>query len=233
MKTLKILLIAGHGDGDPGAIGNGYKEADLTREVAGLLKERLSGTADVEVEVADTKRNWYKYLCKLGNYFYFKVYDYVLEIHFNSFGLSSANGTEIYVTTSEKSHGVETNIVNNIARLGFRNRGVVRKNYGVINYIKKQGVSSALIEMCFISNAKDMELYQTKKGEIIKAIADGIIDGFGLDRKGDELKEACDLLASKGIINSPDYWAKGGGYSDENTVLLLKKFAKYVKGEGK
>ena len=26
------LLIAGHGQGDPGAVGNGYKEADLTRE---------------------------------------------------------------------------------------------------------------------------------------------------------------------------------------------------------
>lgn len=46
----------------------------------------------------------------------------------------------------------------------------------------------------------------------------------------DELTEACKILASAGIINSPDYWAKGNGYSAENTVLLIKKFAKYVKG---
>lgn len=45
-----------------------------------------------------------------------------------------------------------------------------------------------------------------------------------------ELKSACSLLASRGIINSPDYWAKGEGYSIENTVLLIKKFANYVKG---
>lgn len=45
-----------------------------------------------------------------------------------------------------------------------------------------------------------------------------------------ELSEACRLLASKGIINSPDYWVKGGGYSDSNVVLLIKSFASYVRG---
>ena len=45
-----------------------------------------------------------------------------------------------------------------------------------------------------------------------------------------ELVSACNLLASRGIINSPDYWAKGEGYSIENTILLIKKFANYVKG---
>jgi len=225
---MKILLIAGHGDGDVGAVGNGYREADLTREVAGLLKGYLSDYADVDV--ADTNKNWYKHIIKQKNYFYFKVYDYVLEIHFNSSVNKSANGTEIYITRSEKSHGVETNIVNGINSVGFVNRGVKVKNYDLMSYVKNQGVSSALLEVCFISNANDVKMYQEKKNEVIKAIADGIIDGFGLDRKVDELKEACDLLASKGIINSPDYWASGGGYSDENTILLIKKFAKYVKG---
>lgn len=41
-----------------------------------------------------------------------------------------------------------------------------------------------------------------------------------------ELSEACKKLAEKGIIDSPDYWAKGKGYSDDNVVLLIKKFAK-------
>ena len=41
-----------------------------------------------------------------------------------------------------------------------------------------------------------------------------------------DLSEACKKLAAKGIIDSPDYWAKGKGYSDANVVLLIKKFAK-------
>ena len=222
---MKILLIAGHGDGDCGAIGNGYKEADLTREVAALLKAELEGYADVTI--ADTSKNWFAYL--KTHFFNFKPFDYVLEIHFNAGG---GTGTEIYITTSEKTHGVETNIVSGISGIGFKNRGVKRKNWSVIDKAKKQGVSSALLEVCFIDNSYDVKLYHSKKKEVIKAIANGIISGFSLEKKVDELTEACNTLASKGIINSPDYWAKGNGYSDENTALLIKKFAKYVKGVG-
>lgn len=225
---MKILLIPGHGDGDCGAVGNGYYEADLTREVATLLKAELSGFADVDI--ADTNKNWYKHIIQQKNSFNFKPYDYVFEIHFNSHAKKSANGTEIYITRAEKSHGVETNVVNGISNIGFTNRGVKANNFDLIYHIKKQGVSSALLEVCFITNDNDIKLYQTKKNEIIKAIANGIITGFSLEKKADELKEACDLLASKGIINSPDYWASGKDYSDENTVLLIKKFAKYVRG---
>ena len=230
---MKILLIAGHGDGDVGAVANDYIESDLTREVVKLLKRELSGYA--EVDIASTSKNWYQYL--KTNSFNFKPYDYVLEIHFNACvndlkGDGKTTGTEIYITTSEKSYGVESNIVNNISKLGFRNRGVKRKNFSVINKVKMQGVSSALLEMCFVDDIDDMKLYQSKKAEVIKAIADGIVDGFGL-KKVDSLAEDCKLLASLGIINSPDYWAKGEGYSTENTVLLIKKFASYVKGASK
>lgn len=44
-----------------------------------------------------------------------------------------------------------------------------------------------------------------------------------------ELTEACKKLAARGIIDSPAYWAKGTGYSDANTVQLIKKFAKALK----
>ena len=227
---MKILLIAGHGDGDCGAVGNGYYEADLTREVVELLKSALGCYA--EVDIADTSKNWHKYICKQNNRFDFTPYDYVLEIHFNSFANNTANGTEIYVTKAEKTYGVETNIVKGISNIGFYNRGVKTMNYDLIYHIKKQGVSSALLELCFISNAQDVKLYQSKKNEIAEAIAKGIADGFGLKKK-DELAEACALLAEKGIINSPAYWEKGKGYSAENTVLLIKKFASYVRGSDK
>ena len=38
---MKILLIAGHGAGDPGASGCGYKEANLTRELVNLIAPNL------------------------------------------------------------------------------------------------------------------------------------------------------------------------------------------------
>lgn len=231
---MKILLIAGHGGGDPGAMGCGYKEADLTREVVKLVSSKLSKYATVEV--ADTSVNWFKNKSKLP----LSGVDYVFEVHFNACvndtkGNGVTTGTEIYVTHSEKGTTVEEKVVKGIASLGFKNRGVKRMNWAVINYCKSKGISSALLETCFIDDADDMKIYTAKKNAIAEAIANGIAEGFGLREKVvvDELTEACNLLASKGIINSPGYWAKGKGYSAENTVLLLKKFAKYVKGEGK
>ena len=232
---MKILLIAGHGDGDCGATGFGLKEADLTREMVNLTKPYLEGCA--EVDIASPNKNWYDYICKKKNSFNFKPYNYVLEIHFNACvkdfkGNGYTTGTEAYVTYAEDGTTVEEGIVKNISALGLKNRGVIKKNWSLINYIKKQGVSSALLEICFIDDADDMAIYKAKKEEIAKAIAKGIIDGFKLTKPVDELEEACNLLAEKGIINSPAYWAKGTGYSEDNIKLLIKKFAAYVKGVG-
>lgn len=193
---MKILLIAGHGQGDPGAVANGYKEADLTREVVKLLKPQLDNYADVTV--ADTSKNWYK------NTMDFSPHDYVLEIHFNAGandtkGNGSSTGTEIYITTSEKTHGVETEIVKGISSIGFKNRGVKRKNWTVISRAKKQGVSSALLEVCFIDDKDDMSLYQAKKAEVVQSIANGIIKGFRL-----EPKETDDVTIIKNKIGLED-----------------------------
>lgn len=174
---MKILIIAGHGNGDPGACGNGYREADLTREVAALLNSRFEGVC--EAEVADTSRNWFEYLG--SNNYNFKGYDYVLEIHFNAGG---GIGTEIYVTTSEQGIGVETAIVQHIAAAtGLKNRGVKRCNFRVISRVKSQGVSAALLETCFIDSASDVNTYQTKKDKLINAIVSGIAEGFGLKQQ--------------------------------------------------
>ena len=183
---MKILLIAGHGDGDSGACANGYKEADLTREVVALIHEKLSSYADVDV--ADTKKNWHKHIIKLKNFFNFKVYDYVLEVHFNKTesGLKTdgkTTGTEIYVTKSESGTTVEEKMLANMKSVGFKDRGVKKVNFDLISYIKKQGVSAALIEMCFLDDLDDMKLYESKKNETINAIVNGIVDEFNLKTK--------------------------------------------------
>ena len=185
IATMKILLIAGHGAGDSGACGNGYQEANLTREVATLLADKLKGMCDVQV--ADTSRNWFEYL--KSHSFNFMDYDYVLEIHFNSGG---GTGTEIFVTTSEQGVGVESAIVRHISEeVGYYNRGVKRTNYSVISKVKAQDVSAALLEVAFIDNERDMAIYTNSKDKIVTAIAAGIAEGFGLSQR------------------LPEHWARG------------------------
>lgn len=194
---MNILLICGHGAGDPGACAFGYKEAYLVRDYAPMLKDKLSKYA--EVTIFDTDKNMYEYL-KTGHSFNFKNYDYVLELHFNAAvndvnGDGKTTGTEILVHQNEKGTSVEQSILKNICGLGFRNRGVkVRSDLLNMNVCKgKQGVSYALLETCFIDDADDIKLYIDKKNYIVEAIANGIISGFGLKAKQIYLESANDI----------------------------------------
>lgn len=246
---MKILLIAGHGDGDCGALGCDYEEANLTREVVGLLKTQLGKYADVDV--FDTSKNMYKYLQK--NSFNFKKYAYVFEVHFNACvddetGNGVTTGTEILVHPSEAGTGVERAILENISALGFKNRGVkVRSNLQNMNVCKgSQGVSYALLETCFIDDADDVKLYQAKKSAVITAITNGIVSGFGLtketeaadvakfkDTAGHYAEKTIDELTEMGVVNG-----KGDGTFSPNepitradACIIARNVIRYITGK--
>lgn len=203
----KILLIAGHGEGDPGATGNGYKEADLTREVVQLVKPELEKYATVDI--ADMSKNWYKHRHELD----VSGYDYVLEHHFNAFETETApdgetDGTEIYVTNAEKGTTVEEKIVKKISALGLKNRGVKKYDWSLIKRIKNQGVSSALLEVCFIDDIDDMKIYNERKKEIAAAIAEGIAEGFGLKKKEVTVNEEAKDEKENCLTDIKGHWAE-------------------------
>lgn len=187
---MKILLISGHGAGDPGAVSQFGKEADETIYMVEEIKKTLSAYA--HVDLYPTGRNAYKD-AKAGKLAVnFGNYNYVLEVHFNSGaadlkGNGRTTGTEIYVTTAEKTVGVETKIVQSIAALGFKNRGVKRTNFTVIYRAKAAGVSSALLEVCFIDDKDDMSAYAAKKTQIAAAVANAIATQFGLKKGSREV----------------------------------------------
>lgn len=223
---MDILLIAGHGAGDPGATGNGYKEADLTREVVAGLKPILSRY--VGVDVYNTQKKMSNYLAN-GGRFDFTPYRKVYEVHFNALkgGKSDGKikGSEILVHSSilenkdvavkNKAVAVENKILGNLERLGFTNRGVKpRDDLIVMNTCKKQGVPYALIEVTFIDDPDDMKLYKQKEKEVIKAIADGIIEGHGWKKEADELTKA-DVIAIIKEYEAEKAKAQGGTWSAE------------------
>ena len=176
---MKILLISGHGAGDSGALGNGYKEATETIRIVKALEKKLEKYADVIHYPYD--RNAFKDI-ENGNFkVSLKDVDYVFEVHLNSFKDKSANGTEIWVTEMEKTVGVEKKIMKKLSKY-FKVRGVKRTNFLVIKYCKRKGVSSALIETCFISNKKDMTIYEKNFDGVVQGMCDGIVEGFGLKK---------------------------------------------------
>ncbi len=213
---MRILLIPGHGAGDSGAVSFGYKEAELVRKLAPKVQSALAENYECECDVFDMEMSMYHYLVVEGGHFDFKPYDYVAELHLNAFrenadGLST--GSEAYVTYSEKNIEVEERIVANLSELGFKNRGVKRKNFDVISAVKAQGVSAALIEVCFIDDYDDLAIFLANEDEVARAIADGIATGYKLKKKERKevasfkdiekhwAREYIEKLAAEGIVN--------------------------------
>lgn len=184
---MNILLIAGHGAGDPGAIGNGFQEYERNRAIVNELKGRIKG-ANIDVYPMD--HNAVKD-GRAGNFQRdFHNYDYVCEVHLNASTNPSVHGSLVFIDQTEKGHSVEDKILENLYALGFSKAwdGIVvtQRNYpsGLVvqNAVRRAGVSHTLLETCFISNIDDMNRLNANVAGVAQAIADGIMDGFGLKR---------------------------------------------------
>lgn len=185
---MKILLIAGHGAGDPGACSAYGTEATETRRVVESLKSKFGGY-DVNVDVYPTSRNAFADAGAGTLQVNFSNYDYVLEVHFNSSANASATGVEVWVTPDESGITVEQTIVNKVASLGYPNRGVKREDFRVIRTAKNKGVSAALIETCFISNKNDMDRYNNSFSKVCDSIVEGVAEGFGLKKNNNVVEQ--------------------------------------------
>lgn len=215
-KPFKLLVMAGHGrnmDGswDPGATGCGYREADLTRELSKLIVQRAKENG-IDCDLAPD-RNHYSFF-KAGGKYDVTAYDYVLEIHFNASGSGVKTevpdrvmkGSMCYIDQDETGHSVEDAILQGLYDIGSRQAwdGVVvtQRQYAgglmVQRHIRMQGVSHAVLETCFITDADDMIWYQSKKELIATKIIEGVIKGFGLAPEQSHNYEYC----GKGIITA-------------------------------
>lgn len=187
----KLLLIPGHGDGDPGTCatidGKRHKEADETRVMVKKIKNQLADY-DIDVTVYDTSKNAFKVLSK-GGKIDFTKYDYVLEIHFNSCvrdlkGNGKTTGTEILLPTrkTQKDTTLEKQILKNIAALGLKNRGTKTQQVMTINTASTAGVRASLLEVCFIDDKDDMDIYLQGKDKVAKKIASAFVKVWGLNK---------------------------------------------------
>ena len=188
MSMKKLLIISGHGQGDPGATatigGKKYVEAKEAVKVANKLKAQLD-KYNVIVDVYDTSINAYEFL-KAGKTINFKNYDYVLEIHFNACvndlkGNGKTTGSEILLPTrnTPKSTDLEKHILSNLASMGFKNRGVKTQQLLVIN-TASMSTSASLLEVCFIDDKDDMDIYVANRTKVAKKIANAFVRCWNL-----------------------------------------------------
>lgn len=229
---MKLLLISGHGAGDPGATsvinGKQYREADETRRMTAAIASALSQSC--QVAIYPTDRNAFEDHKKgtLPAIAKFSQYDYVLEIHFNAISPGKKDGktkgVECFVTTEEPKTDVEELLCRKIAVIGLTNRGVKRYNWSVIHAARKAGVSSALLEVCFIDDPDDMAVYTANITSIAAGIAEAIRETFLLEKEEivtyDEFKSFLERYLTEQSQQAPSAWSADARKWAEDAGLI-------------
>ena len=185
---MKLLLIAGHGAGDPGATasfgGVVYKEANETRELAARLASELKRRFAAAVAQFDPAKNAYAEV-QSGRLpsSSFAEYGFVLELHFNACAAGARDGkrkgTECYVPVGGQTAAAEA-LCKAVESVGFPNRGAKQKNFSVITAAKRAGVPAALLEVCFLDDPDDLLLWLQRKDAVAAALADGLQKALSL-----------------------------------------------------
>lgn len=159
-----VVLDAGHGGSDTGAIGSGVYEKTLTYNILYKYAKNYFNSSASTVKAYWTRYNDSYVTLDDRAAFAEKIgADLFISLHMNSHTTSSPNGTETYYSTMNNktlSNGLNSaklasifqkGIVNSF---GFTDRKVKTANYAVI---KKNTVPAILIELGFISNSSDLK----------------------------------------------------------------------------
>ncbi len=172
----KIAVYAGHGGDFAGAAYNNYLEKDVNLAVSNALTAilRAEGYEVINNRTTDVNRSIVND-ARMANE---QGVDAVVELHMNANEGEPFTGTEAYYSVFDNGPGrrLAQAIVDNIASLGFVNRGVkTRTNSAGQDYfgiIRLTNAPAVLVEMAFLNNPSDMERFDVD--EVARAIANGI-----------------------------------------------------------
>ncbi|WP_317188143.1 N-acetylmuramoyl-L-alanine amidase [Escherichia coli] len=172
MTNVDVVIDAGHGAHDSGAVGNGLLEKERALTLSHMLNEELqvSGvstymtrTTDVFITLSGR--------AKMANDRGAKVF---ISNHLNSSDNPSALGYESFVynrndaRTNQLQDLLHAEAMKVLAPLGFRDRGKKTANLAVV---RETNMPAVLTENGFISNASDMA--HIHKNEVLRKLAQG------------------------------------------------------------
>lgn len=213
---MKILIIVGHGKSesggyDPGAVNGGLEEFQLSKEIAKAACEHLRGMYGADCGLMNYEKDLYLQdrIDRLQD----RTYDFIAEVHLNSFHDPAANGTEAYFFPGDETGQQYAECVTTALckALGTVNRGAKAesKKYGIIS---RTVPTAILIETCFISNPGEVAKVTTTAGQQLagEAIAVGIAKAAGLSAVNWGEVQKPDAAPAGEFITSAGHWVKSG-----------------------
>lgn len=178
-----ITLDAGHGGSDPGAIGSdGTKEKNITLAITKIVKEILEDkgakvymTRTTDVDVFGPNASDAEELQARVNVGEKYNSDMFVSLHINSSVNKNIGGfSTYYYPKTDNDLRLAKNIQNKLAaNFGVDDLGVRQANFYVI---KRISMPAVLVEMCFISNEKELTLMKGQwfQKKTARLIAEGI-----------------------------------------------------------
>lgn len=174
--TRKVIIDAGHGGQEPGAVYNGRKEKDDTLQLAFDLGNALERRG-IQVEytrVNDVYDSPYE-KAMIANR---SDADYFVSIHRNAMPVpGSASGIESLVYSDSGVAGMlGRNIDEALASVGWTDLGVKERPGLVV--LRRTRMPAVLVEAGFIDNERDNAFFDANLAATADAIADGILKTF-------------------------------------------------------
>lgn len=174
-----IMLDAGHGGRDPGAVYNGRQEKDdtlaLTLAVGEILQDR--GIDVMYTRTTDVYESPYQKAMEANA----AGVDFFVSIHRNSYPTDNAvSGVEslVYDKSGIKLEMAE-NINEQLESVGFVNLGVKARPGLVV--LRRTQMPAVLVEAGFINSDTDNQLFDYNFDDIALAIAEGILGTLNTD----------------------------------------------------
>ncbi|MBC8589319.1 N-acetylmuramoyl-L-alanine amidase family protein [Paratissierella segnis] len=181
----KVFIDAGHGGKDPGALGNGLQEKDITLSIALKIGEVLkrhnievvySRTADVFLDLTTRA-------VKANN----AKADAFVSVHVNSASNSTATGLEVWTTKGQTKGDILATAIGeqlqkDFPSIAFRkdmSDGDLDKEEN-FTVLAKTNMAAALVEYMFIVNPSDAQILRTKQADFAESTAKGILKYLGI-----------------------------------------------------
>ncbi|MBQ8815235.1 MAG: N-acetylmuramoyl-L-alanine amidase [Lachnospiraceae bacterium] len=178
--AFRVVVDAGHGGRDPGAVFEGRQEKDDVLRLAMAVGEILenNGVEVVYTRTTDVYDTPYQKAVKGNN----ANADVFLSLHRNA--TASPGGATGIMTLVYEDTGLPAelarNINANLAALGFRDLGVIERPDLVV--LRRTEAPAVLVEAGFIDNPNDNLMFDEQFNEIAAGIANGVLETLGLDQ---------------------------------------------------
>lgn len=241
----KYLVVCGHGQGDPGAGGNGISERDWTRNPLAVAidkyrKKLKSNTIDIYDKSKDmfqqTKQGW-------GAYSVSTSYSSVTELHLDASSSSSSSGGHVIIRAGYQPDMRDlalANVVHNMVgwHPAYRSaRGISYRNDLLnLNVFARRGISYRLIELGFITSKKDTDKlkanYDLLGKQLVEAITGEKISESSTSPSTPTIKKKRGEVMVLFSENGKVYWLVGNKYTYISNPDDLKRVQEMMAKQG-